>query len=71
MAEINGIPEGGKWTDLNKMKEEDILAAGRADAKRQFALQQIANKDAQEAATRSNIAKAAHDAMMAIANNMK
>ena len=36
-----------------------------------FALQQEQNRQAQEATAKSNIAKAEHDALMAIANNMK
>ena len=36
-----------------------------------FALQQEQNRQSQEATAKSNIAKAEHDALMAIASNMK
>lgn len=51
--------------------ETDIINYNAAMQKYWFAVQQAANEQSQEANAMSNIAKAGHDALMAVANNMK
>lgn len=51
--------------------ETEIINHNDAMQKYWFAVQQAANEQSMEADAMSNIAKAGHDAMMAIANNMK
>ncbi|HEX8354373.1 MAG TPA: hypothetical protein VF611_15820 [Pyrinomonadaceae bacterium] len=51
--------------------ETDIINHNDAMQKYWFAVQQAANEQSMEADAMSNVAKAGHDAMMAIANNMK
>ena len=55
----------------DKASETDIINHNDAMSKYWFAVQQAANEQSQEADALSNIAKAGHDAMMAVANNMK
>jgi hypothetical protein len=61
--------KGGEGDDYEKMKA--MAAENRRDFMKQFELQRIAERDTQRAATLSAIAKAKHDAMMIIANNIK
>ena len=66
---------------LQGIRKPDPLPAGANEVDRinynnkmqeyWFALQTEQNRQAQEATAKSNIAKAEHDALMAIANNMK
>ena len=51
--------------------ETEIINHNDAMQKYWFAVQQAANEQSREADALSNIAKAGHDAMMAIANNME
>ena len=51
--------------------ETDIINYNAAMQKYWFAVQQAANEQSMEADAQSNIAKAGHDALMAVANNMK
>ena len=51
--------------------ETDIINHNAAMQKYWFAVQQAANEQSMEADAMSNIAKAGHDALMAVANNMK
>jgi hypothetical protein len=60
---------GGGSDEFNQMKS--MLAENRRQQMEQFQLQQIAERDSRRATTLSAIAKAKHDAMMAIANNIK
>jgi hypothetical protein len=55
----------------DKASETDIINHNDAMSKYWFAVQQAANEQSQEADALSNIAKAGHDALMAVANNMK
>ena len=51
--------------------ESEIINHNDAMQKYWFAVQQAANEQSMEADAMSNIAKAGHDALMAVANNMK
>jgi hypothetical protein len=70
MATTNGIPSKPQkptdWSDQAKVQE---YMDAKADYN--FALQSMAQDRSEESATRSNISKAEHDAMMIIAQNMK
>ena len=69
MSGITIPPKPGPLGD--KPSEAEIINHNDAMQKYWFAVQQAANEQSMEADAMSNIAKAGHDAMMAIANNMK
>lgn len=69
---MSGISIPQKPGDLGEgASETDIINHNDAMQKYWFAVQQAANEQSMEADAMSNIAKAGHDALMAVANNMK
>ena len=69
---MSGISIPDKPGQLEKgASETDIINHNDAMQKYWFAVQQAANEQSMEADAMSNIAKAGHDALMAVANNMK
>jgi hypothetical protein len=69
---MSGISIPQKPGDLSEgASETEIINHNAAMQKYWFAVQQAANEQSQEANAQSNIAKAGHDALMAVANNMK
>lgn len=69
MSGINIPQKPGPIAD--DASETDIINYNAAMQKYWFAVQQAANQQSMEADALSNIAKAGHDALMAVANNMK
>ena len=69
---MSGISIPSKPGDLREgASETEIIKHNDAMQKYWFAVQQAANRQSMEADAMSNIAKAGHDALMAVANNMK
>lgn len=68
-SDPNKASDAGGDKDYNDMAK--MLADNKQDQLKMFALQQTANRDSLHATTMSSIAKASHDAMMAIASNIK
>ena len=70
MSDIGSIPP--KPGPLEEgASETDIINHNDAMQRYWFAVQQAANRQSMENTARSNISKAEHDALMAVANNMK
>ena len=68
MSNIDSVTAQNKQTELeNKLAVEE----NKRFALEMFKIQQQAQRDNQELASRSNIEKAKHDAIMNVANNMK
>jgi len=68
MSNIDNITAQNKQTELeNKLAVEE----NKRFALEMFKIQQQAQRDNQELASRSNIEKAKHDAIMNMANNIK
>ena len=69
---MSGISIPQKPGDLREgASETEIINHNDAMQKYWFAVQQAANQQSMENTARSNISKAEHDALMAVANNMK
>ena len=69
MSDISIPQKPGPLAD--DASETDIINYNSKMQAYWFAVQQAANRQSMEADALSNISKAGHDAMMAIANNMK
>ncbi len=58
-------------TDPSIAEQRKLQAENKQFSLDMFALQQQANRDNQEVTAKSNIAKANHDALMNMSNNIK